>query len=327
MRILLIDVDSKIPNLALMKLSTYYKNLNYSIDFIKLGLSGYPNKKKQVIVDAKEYDRVHCSNVFINNRDKFIIEGCDDINIGGIGSINPHLKLPLEIEYLDCDYSLYPDNDKSYGFITRGCIRNCWFCFVPKTEGKLYKYMDVDKIIKHKKVSFMDNNILAYDKHLEILQYLIDNKIRCEFNQGLDIRLLNDDNALLLSKLNYMGEYVFAFDDLSYKPIIEKKIKLFKKYIEKDWKVKFFVYIHPDMELKTLIDRVEWCRENKCLPYVMRDKECWNSENYEFYVDYAAYCNQPSFFKKMSFELFLEKRHKNRDRIDRVLNIHNNISN
>ena len=60
------------------------------------------------------------------------------------------------------------------------------------------------------------------------------------------------------------------------------------------------------MSVNLLIDRVEWCRRYECLPYVMRDAECWNDEKKDFYTDYTAYCNQPSFFKKLTL-LFEEK--------------------
>ena len=92
-----------------------------------------------------------------------------------------------------------------------------------------------------------------------------------------------------------------------------------KKYISKPWKLKFYIYYHPSMELKQLFDRVEWCRKNECLPYVMRDIECWDCENKDFLIDYAAYCNQPGMFKKLSFEQFLLKRHKNKARIQNSL--------
>ena len=124
--------------------------------------------------------------------------------------------MPDEIEKLAPDYSVYPDNDTSYGFITRGCIRNCGFCYVPKKEGNIKKVCDIDQIVRHKKVEFLDNNILAYPTHKVILQELIDKKIKCSLNQGLDIRLIDRENSTLLSKLRYMGCYIFAFDDYSF---------------------------------------------------------------------------------------------------------------
>lgn len=310
MKILLINVDSR-WNMAIRKMFSFFRK-NNEVDMINLGFSGYPHKRTKVI-DAADYDKVFVSNIFDINKDRVTVINCEDVTFGGIGSNNPHLQLPDEIEMTEPFY--YDDEDTSHGFITRGCIRNCWFCKVPKFEGKLKEYNTVESIVKHKKVKFYDNNILAYSKHMEVFQWLLDHpEIKCEFNQGLDFRLVNDENLAALSKLNYMGEYIFAFDEPKYQPLLEKKLILMKKYISKPWKLKFYIYYHPSMDLKQLFDRVEWCRKNECLPYVMRDRACWDCDKKNFLIDYTAYCNQPAFFKNLTFEQFLEKRTKNEKR-------------
>lgn len=304
MKILLVNVDSR-WNMAIRKMFNYYKQ-DHEVEMVDLKFGGYPHKKKKVI-DATGYDKVFVSNIFDINKDRVSVINCDDVTFGGIGSNNPHLQLPCEIEMTEPFY--YPDEDTSYGFITRGCIRNCWFCKVPKFEGKLKEYNRIEDVVKHKKVKFLDNNILAYPKHMEVFQWCLDHPdIKVEFNQGLDFRLVNDENLDALSRLNYMGEYIFAFDEPKYQPLLEKKLVLIKKYIPKPWKLKFYIYYHPSMDLKQLFDRVEWCRERECLPYVMRDIACWDSPLKKFLIDYAAYCNQPSFFKNLTFQQFLVKR-------------------
>ena len=158
---------------------------------------------------------------------------------------------------------------------------------------------------------------------MKVFQWLLERPhIKCEFNQGLDFRLVNDENLDALSRLNYMGSYIFAFDEPKYQPLLEKKLALIKKYISKPWRLKFYIYYHPSMELSQLFERVEWCRKNECLPYVMRDAACWDSELKHFLIDYAAYCNQAAMFKKMSFEQFMEIRTKNNTRKESSLNIY-----
>lgn len=306
MRILLVNVDSR-WNMAIRKMYNYYKKDN-DVEMIDLGFSGYPHKRTMTI-DGTEYDQIYISNIFEINKDRVKIENCDNVEYGGIGSINPHLQLPPEIEKTDPFY--YPDEKVSYGFITRGCLRKCWFCKVPKYEGDLKEYNNIENIVKHKKVKFLDNNILAYPRHMDVFNWCLNHpEIKVDFNQGLDFRLANDENIKALSQLNYMGEYIFAFDDPKYQPLLDKKIVLLKKYISAPWKLKFYIYFHPKMEIDLLIKRVEWCRKHKCLPYVMRDQECWNCEKdlKNFIIDYAAYCNQPSMFKKMEFLEFLKIR-------------------
>ena len=308
--LLLIDADSVIPNVALMKLSSYYKSNNYNISLIRLEIPYYPNRKKIYhIIDTKLYDKIYCSVIF-DNSIKYI--EADRAIFGGTG-VSLSNNLPDEIEACDCDYSIYPDNNISYGFISRGCIRNCSFCKVPEKEGYIRQVNTIDNIVKHKKVVFLDNNILALPNCKDILKELVNKKIRCQFNAGLDIRLVDKDISFLLSQMNYMGEYTFAFDDIRYKDIILDKLLLL------DWrtpyKLRFFIYINPKQSLSSIVKRIELLRENKLLPYIMRDISCWDSDLNEFYVDLASWCNQPNIFKKMDFKTFLDKRHTKNERI------------
>ena len=321
LKILLVNVDSN-WNVAIRRMYNYFRTEN-EVDMKDLGFSGYPHNKHMEI-DASRYDRVYISNIFDNNKERVSITGCDWIEFGGIGSICPDRHLPPEIENTDPFY--YDHEDTSVGFITRGCIRKCWFCKVPKYEGILKVYNDVEKIVKHEKVKFLDNNILAYDRHCEVFQWLIDHNIRCEFNQGLDFRLVNDENMELLSKLRYMGDYIFAFDDPRYKEAIEEKLIVIKRWISQPWKIKFYLYYNPSMEISGLIDRIEWCRENQCKPYIMRDRTCWDCDKdiKNLLTDLAAYCNQPNLFKKMPFEEFLLHRHTNLARIDASRTLYDN---
>ena len=102
MRILLIDIDSKIPNLALMKLSAYHRTCNDDVGF-----------------DITDPDKVYASVIFRKN--KHLVDGLKfyypnaDIIIGGSG-YDISVSLPDEIELMKPDYSLYPECDYSIGF-------------------------------------------------------------------------------------------------------------------------------------------------------------------------------------------------------------------
>lgn len=313
MNLLLIDVDSKIPNIALMKISGYYKAQGGNITFWRLGYSGYSSEsKKKRYINAKGFDMVFVSCIFNCNKEIVQIENCKEICFGGSG-YSLSVNLPNRIDSFDPDYSIYPENAYSYAFITRGCVRDCDFCVVPEKEGrKVYKYREIDQIVRHKKVRFLDNNILAFKGCNEVLKELVEKQIRCEFYQGLDIRFIDDKKAELLSQLNYIGEYTFAFDDIKMLRTVKKKIKILKRYIKRDWKIKMFLYCNTDMLIKSnIIERIEWCKKNKALPYIMRDENCYCNENKSFYTDLASYCNQPGFFKKLDFSDFIKKRKKN----------------
>jgi hypothetical protein len=305
LRVLLVDADSTIPNIALCKLSTFHKSMGDDVKLITLNLPYYPNRiKHHYYIGNKYYDKVYCSVIFEGNIQ--YIHG-DNITFGGTG-YNLSTELNDRCEHQEIDYSLYPNNNISYGFITRGCIRKCSFCKVPEKEGNIRQVNTIDNIIRHKQVKFLDNNILSFPNHYDILSELSEKQIKCNFNQGLDIRLVNSENSKLLSRLNYLKEYTFALDNVSLIPLVDYKIKNILTWA-KDWIFRFFVYIHPNLKISDTIRRIEYLKSIKCIPYVMRDISCWNSKSHEFYVDIASYTNQVNIFKKMDFKTFMEKRY------------------
>lgn len=328
-KILLVDVDSTWPNMAICQLYTYHLNQGDTVALHKMGLGGYPNGKPTT-VDATGYDRVYASVIFSFNADKLEITGCEDVQLGGSG-IDLKNKLPKEVTdqpldykiYIDYIEALYSDNPKRmerelknvnkfvYDFMTRGCIRKCNFCIVPKKEGGLHLVKELDEVLANpsyeegKTLMFMDNNFLAYSGHKEILRELGRRQIRCCFSQGLDIRLLDEENVQLLNELNYHGDYTFAFDNIKLKSVIEKKLELFANANFKG-RLRFFVFVSP--RFTTLEDdlyRIKWLRERGIISYVMREYTCWGSDDQNFYTDIAGYCNVASAFKKVSFEDFL----------------------
>lgn len=313
-RVLLIDADSVIPNLVLMKLSAYHKLNGDSVKLQRLNIPYYPNRKRVIHNIQSDYDIAYCSVVFEGTKDYIKGKG---IVFGGTG-FSLSIELPKHIEQLTPDYSIYPDNDTSYGFISRGCIRNCYFCKVPEKEGYIHQVNTIDNIVRHKKVKFLDNNILALPNHKEILEELINKNIRCQFNQGLDIRLVDEENSILLSNLRYLGNHTFAFDDWAYLKQIERKLSLLSW--RKNWQLRFFVYCNPNMEIQNITNRIKYLKDRKCLPYIMRDITCWESKNNSFYIDIASWCNQPSLFKSMTFSEFLRRRYPARSSKERIAN-------
>ena len=322
-KILLVDVDSTIPNLALMKLSTFHKQNGKVVELLRLQYDGKPGKRQRTLIRNKGYEQVYISIIFTPNKDTIKIEDekLKNYQFGGTGW-DLTIKLPQEIDDLEEDYSLYPDNDECLGFITRGCVNNCYFCFVPRKEGYLYKYRDWQSIVSTankyglKKVRFLDNNFLSYPECEKVMQELIDNNIRCSFNEGLDFRQITEGKAKLLNELRYYPtEYIFAFDNVNYLPLIEKSYKIIKKYIKTNWKIKFYCYVHPDMPLKDTVKRLEWCRNNKALVYIMKDKACYNSQNKDFYRDLCSWSNAPGIYKNHGFLEHMRRKSKNDSRI------------
>jgi len=207
-------------------------------------------------------------------------------------------------------------------FANKVLVHNCSFCYVARKEGYLSQYRDWRQIVATankyglKKIRFLDNNALANPNFNKVAQELIDNNIRCSFNEGLDFRLITDKNAELLSKLRYYPtEYIFAFDNVNYLPMIEKQYKIIKKHIKPNWKIKFYCYVHPDMPLKDTVKRLEWCRKNKALVYIMKDKACYSSLNKNFYRDLCSWANAPGIYKNHDFFEHMKRKSKDDTRI------------
>jgi len=182
-KILLTQIDGKMPNLALMKLSSYYKAQGHEAGF-----------------NVTNPDKVFISCIFSKNlsaaRGAARFYPGVEVQIGGPALMAPN-ELPFEIEHRMPDYSLYPGMDYSLGFTTRGCIRNCPFCIVHLIEGAFKEHAHPSEFHHpdHKKIVFFDNNFTASKNFVEVLHYLQYQGIRGCFNQGLDARLITEEKA------------------------------------------------------------------------------------------------------------------------------------
>lgn len=198
-RIVLYDIDSKIPNFALMKISSFYKNLGYTVIF----------SKKIKYIKANKYV---ASSVFYNEKSMSRIKALNeiygsDIKIGGSG-VNLSKKLPKKIDKCFPDYELYKHRSYAMGFLTRGCNKKCSFCLVPRKEGKLNSnYASFDNFVpkKQNKVMLLDNNLLASKKSFSIIESIKRRNYSVNFSQTLDIFYLNKDIFNLLIKTKSMN--------------------------------------------------------------------------------------------------------------------------
>lgn len=243
------------------------------------------------------------------------------------------VKLPDKIDRLEEDWQIYPGEKCYYNFLSRGCSRKCDFCFVWRKEGSIYQYRTLDYVLQQMKkwkftrVKFLDNNIFFLPNCDEILQSLIDNKVTAQFNQGLDMRIMTEKKAELLSKMNQFGEHIFAFDDIRYKDIMDVKFKIYKKFNPRNWRAKFFVYCNANMPVKDVLWRINWCKKNKALVYLMRDKNCYDSPLKKFYTMLTHYCQAPGIFKQYSIIQHIRHNTKDKDRRLEFTNIYTQAKN
>ncbi len=213
MRVGLIDVDGhNFPNLALMKLSAWHKAQGDHVEWYQPMFSGH-------------MDKVYMSKVFTFTPDYEYCIDADEIDKGGTGYKMYDKKLPAEVEKVFPDYSIYPNCDYAIGFLTRGCIRKCPWCVVPKKEGGVHAVSTWQDIKRHdcRDILFLDNNVLASDHGREQIKDMAGRKdIRIDFNQGLDARLIDDDMADALSQISWIRFIRLACDCQEMLPVIEQ---------------------------------------------------------------------------------------------------------
>ena len=305
MRIGLIDVDGhNYPNLPLMKISAWHKAQGDHVEWYQPMFSGH-------------MDKVYMSKVFSFTPDYEYFIDADVIEKGGTGYAislvdgkeqfdkSKDHNLPDEIEHIYPDYSLYPEHtkDTAYGFLTRGCPRGCSFCHVKAKEGLCsHKVADLSEFWNgQKNIVLCDPNILACKDHMELLQQLADSKAKVNFNQGIDIRLVNDRNLELLKQIKLDGIH-FAFDRWQDKDIIEPKLKQFaeKTGFNKDkGRVMVYILTNFDTTLEQDIYRIQLCRELRFAPYPMiYDKEHADP----VYKRLQRWCNNFIFWNTPTFE-------------------------
>lgn len=138
----------------------------------------------------------------------------DDMNGKPIEDLIPDYSILDQVDYR------YPVQDAYFSYTSRGCIRNCHFCGVPKLEGaqrdteSLTQIVtDIEKLYGPKKdLILMDNNVVASPRFKEIIAEIRDLGFvpgaklargcasvqrRVDFNQGVDARILCKDPMFL----------------------------------------------------------------------------------------------------------------------------------
>lgn len=265
----------RFPNLACMKISSYYKSLGNQVElclnwedincydkvfiskvFIKTELPDeeiYSNGVAKTEQTAKEYYKNH---PYLNN---------PNIVVGGTGffyEVAPRLN--NVIEHSMPDYHLYDEwvnicvkngakekeftyyKDYSIGFLTRGCFRQCQFCVNKnykqcKSHSNLNEFMDKDR----PKLCFLDDNFFACPNWREIIQDVLNSKKGFQFKQGLDERLLTDEKIHCLAQWDkkYDGDFIFAFDNIEDKDLIVSKLeRLYELYPNFKHQMKFYCF-------------------------------------------------------------------------------------
>lgn len=299
MKILLIDNDyctrkrHHFPNLALMKLSTYHKQLGDNVRLANISDLG------NTLFNA-DFDKAYVAKVFTDTiTPEYVNKNDSRVVLGGSGFFYDKAeRLQKEIEHCMPDYSLYNPiiskinknyqhyyTDYSIGFTTRGCIRKCDFC-INRNETHVYKHSEINEFLDTSKpfIMLLDDNILAYKNYKEVFEQLNNTGKKFVFKQGMDFRLLTEDKIKMLIESNYLNVMHFAFDNIADKELIIKKFEMWTK-IKKigSGQMLFYVFAGFDRlgkydndfylrDIAEIIERVEILFKYGAYPYLMLHK-------------------------------------------------------
>lgn len=288
MKIGLIDVDGHhYPNLALMKLSAWHKARGDTVEW----WWGWG-----------QYDWVYMSKVFDETYTPDIQEplNAKEIIKGGTG-YGLDNKLPEEVEHIYPDYSIYHEltKDTAYGFLTRGCPRGCHFCVVAEKEGRgSVKVANLSEWWRgQRNIVLMDPNILACPDHMELLGQLADSKAWVDINQGLDCRLLTEQNIEAINRIK-LKEIHFAWDYMKESESVLRGLKLYASLATRKPHGQYgtvFCLTNYDTTMEENLYRIYTLRDMGYNPYVMiYDKPHAQREIKHL----QRWCNNRMIFKK-----------------------------
>jgi len=172
----------------------------------------------------------------------------NDWNSTPIEDLIPDYDILDQIDYK------YPVHDAYFAYASRGCIRKCHFCGVPKLEGAQRDARSITEVVngindlygEKKDLTLMDNNVVASANYKNIIAEIRDLgfqagatlqrgngplKRRVDFNQGVDARILCKD-PMYLRELSTIciKPLRIAFDHLGLKKIYEQAIRYAHEY-------------------------------------------------------------------------------------------------
>jgi hypothetical protein len=243
-KILCFQVDGKFPNLALMKLARWHRERGDQVFLTAL------------LRDLKglAFDKVYSSSIFAKSSEKrraefallhpnAIVGGdgykpvwSDLTQIGrNIGSNLREVITDCEPDLIKPDYSDYPLYLFSLGYSQRGCRLDCSFCRMKTREGEARGVSTFHDLWRGegfpKCICLLDNDFFGQSQWRERLDEAVTGKFKVCFNQGINIRLINEEQAQVLSKVKYYDDQFkkrrlyTAWDNLGDEKVFKTGIK------------------------------------------------------------------------------------------------------
>ena len=277
MRVRLTHVDGKLPNLALMKLAHWHKAQGDEV-----WLSRIPNPT----LFEPQPDIVYASAIFSWSKPVLtrLLDAFPSAIVGGTGSSNWHTIEALinKSEYEHYDYSIYPEYPYSLGFTQRGCRLNCGFCVVPQKEGKprsVNKISDIWRPGTPRCVCLLDNDFFGQteEQWRARIAEVREGAFRVSFNQGINIRMINEESAAALASVHYSDDQFkvrrlyTAWDNLGQERVFFRGLSVLRAagIPASHLMVYMLIGYKPGETMEEILYRYRRLKEAGCKPYLM----------------------------------------------------------
>jgi hypothetical protein len=205
-KILLAQLDGKMSNIALMRIAAHHRAKGDEVELRQFRrIEGIGRELWD------DWDLVYGSLIFTRTQPlaRRLAEVFPGARIGGTGWNLKSLEA-AGITTKRQDYSVYPNCRQSIGFSQRGCRLDCWFCDVHKKEGDNHEEQTVAEIWRGdpwpREVLLLDNDFFGQPRWRDRIEELLAGKFKVSFNQGINCRLLSDEQAAAIASVDYRAD-------------------------------------------------------------------------------------------------------------------------
>ncbi len=206
-RVLLLQLDGKIPNLALMRIASHHRQQGDEVE-----LRTPPTSLNVERGLWNDHDTVYASLIFERTRPRAerLLQVRPDAVIGGTGWSDTKTLGDVGIPDGPLDYSDYPAWPHSLGFTQRGCRLKCGFCKVPTKEPDLKAVATVREIWRGepwpKNLLLLDNDFFGVPSWRREIEELNAGGFKVCWNQGFNVRLIGEEEAKAIASTQYRDD-------------------------------------------------------------------------------------------------------------------------
>lgn len=205
MKVLLYQLDGKVPNLALMRVAAHHRGRGDDVE-----LRWQPHGRRELFDNGNE--AVYASLIFERTRKaaEELLRYWPQAIVGGTGWDVASSLEAVGIRTRRVDYSIYPKFRQSIGFTQRGCRLKCTFCVVPRKEGTVTEESTINELWRGdpwpRELLLLDNDFFGQPHWRERIAEIRDGRFKVSFNQGINARFLSDEAAEAIGSIDYRDD-------------------------------------------------------------------------------------------------------------------------